>query len=231
MKYLALLLALTTQAEGATLFDYFPHVGDKKLAAMLLRSDTRERMSMWVSDGKHSVEWYDPNTGKYQGSERFSVRDGWIILEAFDAIPANCIRAEIEDIGTGVIIPLPCSKGHYYAPVILPKDPWRIRNWISLPGVGRAYWEADFYPGETAVNPCSGESRAVLRQVEVWRSEYNYVTEWVRGTGTEPWDDRGNPVRPTVTKQWQVTLAPGIGVWTGQGPEWGLCLFSTWQWG
>lgn len=231
MRAALLLLAMVSQAWGATLPEYFVHVLPGQRAGMLVWQDTRQQTSQWVSYPNGDVAWGDPN--KWQPSlEHMRVLDGYLTIAGFDQWTADCIQAEIEDINSGVRYPLTCRGGHYYSPMLIPRDPWRVRVWGLIAGTRKFYWEADFFATETAFNACwyeGAQTKDVIRQDDSW---WDDQAGWVRATGSNPYDAVGKPVRPTVTKLWEVTLARGVGPWTILDKASGrrMCAVSTWAW-
>ena len=231
MKYLLLLLAFCGSARAAVLTDYFIHVLPGQRAGMLVWEDTRERTSQWVAYPNGDVAWGDPN--KWQPSlEHMRVLDGYLTISGFDQWSADCIQAEIEDIQSGIRYPVTCRGGHYYSPMLVPRDPWRIRVWGLIAGTRKFYWEADFWQTQAAFNPCwyeGAQSRDAITQQEVWWDE---IGGWQRGTGDRAFDAQGKPVRPTVTKLWEITLARGAGPWTILDKSSGrrICAYSMWNW-
>ena len=227
---LALLLFWSVGASAVTLPEFYIHLQGKRQAGMLVWQDTRQWVSEWVGYANGDVEWLDPNTGQRGSVEHQIFRDGFFVITGFDQWPADCTKAEIEDINTGTVYPLTCSKGHFYSPLIVPKDPWRIRVWGLIAGNRKFYWQSDFFPGETVTNPCWFQgpiTREVIRQKDSWWDE---VQGWVRATGSLPFE--GNkPVRPTVQSLWEVTVAKGLGVFTTKGADGRVaCLYSVWSW-
>jgi hypothetical protein len=220
-------------AEAETSPEYYIHFQPKQIAGMLVHENSRQWASLWVAHKEGFVEWLDPNTGSGSGREYGVIRDGWFVLTAFDQWSADCVRAELEDINSGVVTTIQCSKGHYYIPLLVPRDPFRVRVWgVIAGGPKKFYWEADFFPNEQKFNPCWYEgpkTAQVIRQQEVW---FDTAGGWVRGTGTAPFDAAGKPIRPQVIKQWEVTVARGYGVWTMQDLNTGdkYCAYSTWEW-
>lgn len=231
MRLLLALLLWSVGASAATLPEYYVHLQGKPIAGMLVWQDTREWLSMWVAYPNGDMAWRDPRSPGPGSVEHQVIRDGFFVLNGFDQWPADCVRAELEDINSGVVTTLPCTKGHFYSPLLIPRDPWRMRIWGVIPGK-KFYWEADFYPSEQMTNPCwieGPKTAEVIRQKEVW---YDTGGGWVRGSGTNPWDAAGKPIRPTVNKQWEVTVAKGYGIWTMKDLATGksMCAYSIWNW-
>jgi hypothetical protein len=228
---LAALLLAAGAAHAGPITEWFGHMQSPRQAALLLWQDARVPLAYWVGSGTGDATWVQPD-GTPTGTEHWVVRNGFVMVDGFDQWGADCTRAELEDIATGAVTVLPCARGHYYVPFLLPSSPWRIRNWGLLAGTNRFYWEADFYPGESALNPCwyeGAQTRPVIREREVW---WDIGGGWVRGSGTPPFDAQGHAQRPTVTKQYEVTLAQGLGVWTAVDLATGqrTCLYSVWRW-
>lgn len=225
--YLILLLFLALPLHAATISEYFIHVQPSKFAGLLLRQDTHQRASSWTGLGNGDVLWRDPNKANDPGStEHMRLRDGWLMLDGFDGSSVKCIQAEIEDINSGERMSLPCD--NYYAPWLVPRDPWRIRFWQAIGDI-LVYYEAAFYPGEQATNPCwyeGPQTREVIRQQEAW---YDTRGGWAFGSGSAPFDAFGKPLRPMVALGRETTIAKGDGVWTIKDAV-PLCAYSTWQW-
>lgn len=213
--------------------DYFIHFMHRQQAGMIVWQDTRQWTSLWITHLNGDVQWRDPNTSDPGSFEQMFQRDGYWILGGFEhKWSADCTRAEIEDINTGAIAQLDCSKGHPYAPFLLPRDPWRMRVWGLIAGSRRFYWESDFYPSQQVFNGCwyqGGQTREAIVQDDSWWTKED---GWTRATGTEPYDFAGNPVRPTVNKTYRVTVAKGAGVWTihENGARSDRCAYSVWDW-
>jgi hypothetical protein len=229
--FAGIVVALCFDTRTATLPEYFIHVLPQQRAGMLVWQDTRQYTSQWVTYLNGDVAWGDPN--KWQPSyEHMFVRDGWLLIQGFDKYEASCTQAEVEDINSGIRYPLTCRGGHYYSPMLVPRDPWRMRVWGLIAGTRKFYWESDFFTAETAFNPCwfeGAQTKDVIRQLDSWWDE---PAGWVRATGTSPYDSAGRPVRPTVTKLWEVTLAKGVGPWTILDKASGrrVCAYSSWPW-
>jgi hypothetical protein len=227
----------------ATLLEYFAHAQPRKLGSRLVWISKPEGgvITQWVSDGKGNVTWIAAD-GDVGDTEHWRVRNGWIMVDGFSsdwgngtpAYGGTILRAEIEDIASGAWCELPPSPAvHYYSPYLLPAHPWRMRNWARVDGTILMYWETDLYPGVRAENPVwyeGKQTREVIRQQEVW---WDANGGWVRGSGSPPFDAAGKPIRPTVTKMYEVTIARDIGLWTGKdlatGGAYGA--YSVWQWG
>jgi hypothetical protein len=212
------------------LLDYMPHASGQHLAGMLVRQDSRQWASMWVAYDNGMLEWRDPNTG-HGNFEFMSVRNGWIYLDRLDQWAITCQRAELEDINSGTTVDVTCDKGHPYVPLLLPRDPFRVRVWGKVGGQP-FYWQSDFYPGERMQNDCwyqGSQTLEVTRQKDSW---WSMSSGWVRATGTLPYDAAGRPQRPAVDNKYEVTLAKGIGVWTINDMTSGqkFCAYSTWRW-
>ena len=225
----------------SALIEYFAHAQSRKMAARWDWEDNLGPLSSWASDGKGNVTFRDPVTGEGQSTECWRVQYDWLVCTGFapgwatePIYTGDCIKAQIEDINTGLVAECAPAQGvvHYYAPHLVPNAPWRLRHWVLLGGDVPTYYEADFYPGETAVNKCwhSGPvSLPVIRQREVW---WDARGGWVRGTGTSPFDANGAPIVPTVTKQFEVTLAKNVGVftlWDMQKNQRAGC-WNCWEW-
>ena len=231
-------MALSKCSSASTLAEYFIHTEPQQRAGMIVWADTRQPTSEWITYPNGNVRWLDPNiAGDVGDFERMTTRDGYLTLLGFGPIydtvkwPADCVQAEIEDINSGARFPLTCRGGHYYSPVLVPRDPWRMRAW-GTSGGRRFYWESDFYPGVQVFNPCwyeGGQAREAIAQDDAWFDEWG---GWQRAEGSPPFDDYGRPIRPTVTKFYRVTLAKGAGVWTIEDKRLGRtrCAYSTWQW-
>lgn len=225
-------VATACSPRGATLGDYYAHVVPGQRAGMLVWQDTLEWTSEWISHPNGDVQWLDPH--EPPGSfEQMTVRDGYLVLLGFEhRYSADCTLAEIEDINSAVRYPITCRGGHYYSPMLLPRDPWRMRMWGTIAGGRRFYWQSDFYPGEQAFNACwfeGAQSREVVRQLDSWWSE---PEGWVRATGGPPFDAAGRPVRPAVSSTYEITLAKGVGPWTIRDKSVGRdrCAYSMWSW-
>ena len=225
---LSLLLAIATGAQGATLAEYMPHASGDHVAGMLIKRDSREWASMWVSYGKGMLEWRDP-AAKVGNFEFMSWRDGWLFLDKLDQWPIRCIKAEIEI--AGIVLPAPCDKGHPYSPANVLRDPIIMRAWIDVGGQ-KAYWQSEFIPGVQTFNPCWYQGERTVETILQRDSWWSANGGWVRATGTPPYDAQGRPRRPVVTNAYEVTLAKGVGVWTINdiGNNVQFCAYSTWSW-
>ncbi len=227
------LTAICWDTRTATLPEYFIHVLPGQRAGMLVWLDTRQWTSQWITHSNGDVQWRDPNTSLPGSFEHMFVRDGYLLIQGFDQWDASCTMAEIEDLNSGVRYPLTCRGGHYYSPMLVPRDPWRMRVWGLIAGTRKFYWESDFFTAETAFNACwyeGAQTRDVIRQLDSW---WTKDEGWVRSTADrEPFDLAGNPVRPTVKKLWEITLAKGVGPWTITDKASGrkMCAYSRWDW-
>jgi hypothetical protein len=229
-----LLLGVVNNVFGATWQDYSPAVGPEHKAGMLVWQDTKQYTSMWIGLGNGDTIWRDPNTTAPGTVEHWRLSDGFWKIMAFDTFSADCIKAELEDLNSGLTVSLPCTKGHFYVPFLLPKDPFRIRNWGIIAGTEKFYWEAKFFPGEQATNPCwyqGSRTVEVMRQQEAW---WDQNGGWVNNVqGTPAFDANGTPVRPVVAMAREATLAKGFGVWTLRDllpNSRTICLYSVWDW-
>jgi hypothetical protein len=244
---LALLLAIGCAASAAraeTSPQFWVHMAPQKQAALFVGQTTGAWFSEWVSDGTGAAMWRNPTSGVATGVEHWTLRDGWLVLTGysndFGAVqwPADCVRAEIEDVQTGATAPLTCRGGQQYVPFLIPRDPWRIRIWGVIANSSRFYWEAEFTPGQSVTDSCyySGPiTRDAIVQREVWWDSTGGGPKhdgWAEGTGTAPFDASGKPVVPTVTYGVETTVAKGEGVLTHKDLATGLamCLYSRWDW-
>ena len=217
----------------ASLSEYYIHMQGKQHAGMLAWGDTKQFTSLWVGYKNGDVEWLDPNTGKRGSVEHQIQRDGFFVLTGFDQWSADATQAEMFDIGTSAIYPLVPKGGHQYSPLLVPRDPWGMRVWGKIAGGPRRfYWQSEFYPGYQASNPAWYQGpiqRETIRQLDAW---WDSIEGWVRAKGDQaPFDAAGNPIRPRVTSQWEVTVAKGLGVFTTKGPDGRVAgLYSVWDW-
>src|SRR5690348_10027190 len=163
-------------ALGVTSPQYWVHIAPQKQAALFVGQTTGSWFSEWVSDGTGAAMWRNPSTGVPTGVEHWTLRDGWLVITGFSddfglpQWPADCVRAELQDVQTGATAPLTCRGGHQYVPFLIPRDPWRIRIWGVIANSLKFYWEAEFTPG-TMTDSCyySGPiTRDVIVQREVW---------------------------------------------------------------
>jgi hypothetical protein len=243
---LALYVALPAPAGGITTPQYWVHMAPQKQAAILVWQATGQWTSEWISVGDGGAQWIDPNTGKMNSVEHWTQRGGFLMIDYFangfdfeakttpgyQRIPANCVKAVLQDVPSGQMIDLPCDgHGHYYVPWLLPRDPWRIFVWgnVGYP----FFWAAEFTPALSVTNPCyyaGPQVRDAVVQREVW---WDRLNGWAEGSGGPAFDATGKPIMPLITYGIEATVGLGEGVMlrrdvaTGQS----MCLYSRWTWG
>ena len=108
-----------------------------------------------------------------------------------------------------------------------------MQIWGIIAGTNRFYWDASFFPNETATNNCwvGGPMTAkVIREQENWWDDSGWMDKKAHPI---PWF--GNtPVEVPVTYAREATVAKGLGVWTLHDLVPGsrnICLYSIWSWG
>jgi hypothetical protein len=210
----------------------------------------------WASLGDGRFMWRDPHTGAITpgGIESTSIRNcggtEWYVLESFDwsdtaKLRIETIRATLSDLKTGATfdVTTACGTGpvgHPYALNKLVDWPYRMRVWgrVYNPD-GRSvaimfYWESDHYPPAPKLNECMGVTVPAIHQTEVWASAdlTGKVTEWVRGSGTPPFDAFGKPLVPQTVHEFDHWNGRGYGpLYSSQskgGPV--VCLHHRWTW-
>jgi hypothetical protein len=209
----------------------------------------------WASFGDGRFAWRDPHTGALTpgGIESTSIRNcggtEWYVLESFDwsdtaKLRIETIKATLSDLKTGNTFDVStvCGTGkvgHPYALNKLVDWPYKMRVWgrvYNLDGTPALmfYWETDHYPPAPKHNACMNVTVLALRQTEVWASAdlTGKVTEWVRGTGTAPFDQFGKPIVPQTTHEFDHWNGKGFGpLYSSQakgGPV--VCLYHRWTW-
>lgn len=226
----------TANSEAATWGDYSPAIGPSKQAGMIVWENTKQWVSEWIGLGDGSVWWREPNTGQSNGIEHWTVLNGWYMIKSFEdpgvgVWSADCIKAVLTDINTGQKASLPCTKGHFYTPFLIPSDPYRMQIWGLIAGTNRFYWDASFYPNEKATNNCwvgGPTTLPVIREQENWWDDSGWMDKL-----KHPIPFNGmTPIEVSVPMAREATLAKGYGVWTlvDLVTKDRMCLYSTWTW-
>jgi len=235
LRIVLLLVALVQSAHAAIATDFYVHLQAKRQAALIVWQDISGRpgLAVWVADGTGAVQWRNPDGSISQaGTEHMAIRNGWIMLDRFGPWSADCIKAELVDIQTGTVMEFPCKPGggHPYVPMILPRDPFRVRVWGLIDGKQAFYWETDFAHVGQVRNECwyeGPQSRESIQQSEAWFAAHG---GWLIGSGGAPFDAQGKPQAANAVHGCTVTVAKGAGVWTYAVGKDRACLYSLWNW-
>lgn len=241
-----LLWLIAGPAFAVTAPQFWVHTAPQKQASILAWQGTSQWVTEWISDGTGSALWRDPNNPEDRSKwnvEHWALRDGWLMIDWFSndfvgapRFNADCVKAEIQDVQTGITAPLTCRGGHYYVPFLMPRDPWRVRMWLLIAGSLHAYWEAQFSPQANASGACMTEPQDVIVQREVWWDSGGGGPKhdgWAEGSGTAAFDAKWNPITPAVTYGVEAVVAKGQGVIRRTDFIDGrtMCLYAHWSWG
>jgi len=201
----------------ANTLSYFVDVTGPRYGAMLAWNDGSGNLSELITFGTGDIEWANPTSPNINPSvENWGVSGEYIVVKGYSlaagtppTYPAPATKAQIIDIASGTIVPIPVDgKTQPYMPLILPKDPFRMQVWGIVSGVRKYFWQSDFTPGVTAVNPVYGSVEAIQQNDAWWDASGGFF----RCTGKQsPYDASGNPQDPGITSLWMETIALGYG--------------------
>jgi len=196
----------------ASTLDYYIGVKGPRYGAMISWDSGNSDLSELVTFGNGDQEWVNPQTPSItSGVENWGISGEYICVKGYSPTstgspewPAPATKAQIVDIGSGTIVPVPIDGvTQPYIPIIMPKDPFKMQVWGTISGQRKYFWQSIFTP-TTAVNPVYGTAPAIQQ----WDSWWDELNGYVRCTGTQlPYDASGNPQDPGMTSLWLETIA------------------------
>lgn len=221
----------------STTATYFAHTDKMRRAAIWAWTGDGGDLGAWNSDGRGNVTFKSADD-EVGGTEHWRTLHDWLICTGFSPPPkpdedwptepaysGRIVKAVLTDLNSGAAFDLPPLEGavHYYAPALLWRDPIKVENHVLIDGTVQMFWACSMWPSRRFTNPLTGEAvpDGIIEQ-EVW---WDATGGWVRGSGTLPFDEHGNPLPVKWRSTFEVGLAPGIGVVYGKdlpnGPQWG----------